>query len=289
MKRHGVIQFFTLDLERQCLHDFASCLHSDVCEQQRGFQLLEHRLIDCLFPEQQVANPLGELGTGFPEPRCQATPETVLGDFDDAQLVRFGLTSRMFRRGDDFYITTDGPEGEAQTFRIQYTFGARPLQQYMVEFADGRVQVLPIAWDTQQRRWFHVYPDEQIAHDDVLHWTRGAQNWNYMCAECHSTNVEKNYDLKHGTYHTTYSEIDVSCESCHGPGSIHVRLAEATSLFWDRRLGYGLVPLKAMWRFYATLQEPKELVVIDAADHIFDGKTSEVGDAVVDLLEGFEL
>ena len=174
-----------------------------------------------------------------------ATPETVLGDFDDAELDHFGLTSRMFRRGEDFYITTDGPEGNAETFRIQYTFGVRPLQQYMVEFDDGRVQVLPIAWDIEGERWFHIYPDEQIAHDDLLHWTGSAQNWNYMCAECHSTNVERNYDLSSDRYHTTHSEIDVSCETCHGPGSMHVELAEATSLFWDRRYGYGLVPLKS--------------------------------------------
>jgi alpha/beta superfamily hydrolase len=49
-----------------------------------------------------------------------------------------------------------------------------------------------------------------------------------------------------------------------------------------------LAPLKEMWKFYGSLPEPKELVVIDAADHMFDGRTSEVGDAVVDLLEDFE-
>ena len=64
------------------------------------------------------------------------------------------------------------------------------------------------------------------------------------CAECHSTDVKKNYDLKKNTYHTTFSEIDVSCEDCHGPGSIHVELAEARSLFWDRRYGYGLAEMK---------------------------------------------
>jgi tetratricopeptide (TPR) repeat protein len=70
------------------------------------------------------------------------------------------------------------------------------------------------------------------------------QNWNHTCAECHSTNLQKNYDLASNTFHTTFSEIDVSCEACHGPGSLHVELAEARSLFWDRRYGYGLVRLK---------------------------------------------
>jgi uncharacterized protein len=45
-----------------------------------------------------------------------------------------------------------------------------------------------------------------------------------------------------------------------------------------------LCPLKEMQEFYARAADPKELVVIDAADHLFDGKTSEVGDAIEDLL-----
>jgi tetratricopeptide (TPR) repeat protein len=77
-----------------------------------------------------------------------------------------------------------------------------------------------------------------------MHWTSVAQNWNHMCAECHSTNVEKNYDLASDTYRTTFSEIDVGCEACHGPGSIHVELAESFSPFWDRNRGYGLAKLK---------------------------------------------
>ena len=50
-----------------------------------------------------------------------------------------------------------------------------------------------------------------------------------------------------------------------------------------------LVPLKEMWRFYGSLEEPKELVVIDAADHVFDGHENEVGDAIEDLLGDFSI
>ena len=132
-----------------------------------------------------------------------------------------------------------------------------PLQQYMVEFdrpadlpADeiARVQVLRVSWDTRKKRWFYLPPpdvkDEPLEATDDLHWTGIAQRWNNMCADCHSTNLRKNYDVKTATYHTTFSEIDVSCESCHGPGSLHVELASSKSLFWDRKLGYGLAELK---------------------------------------------
>jgi predicted CXXCH cytochrome family protein len=177
-----------------------------------------------------------------------ATPASVLGDFSDQEFTYQGVTSRMFRRGDTFMIHTEGPDGQMRDYPIKYTFGVRPLQQYMVEFPDGRVQVLRVSWDTERKRWFNVPPpdvlDQRIEPGDPLHWTGMAQNWNHMCADCHSTDVQKNYDLKTNTYHTQFSEIDVSCEACHGPGSVHVELAGAASLFWDRRLGYGLAKLK---------------------------------------------
>lgn len=156
----------------------------------------------------------------------------------------FGITTRFFKKDGKFFAETDNADGELETFEVQYVFGVRPLQQFLVETERGRLQCLPVAWDTENERWYHLYPKEQILHDDPLHWTGPLQNWNYMCADCHSTNLKKNYDLATDTYHTTWSEIDVSCETCHGPGSLHVELAEANSLFWDRRHGMGLPGLK---------------------------------------------
>lgn len=178
-----------------------------------------------------------------------ATSETVLGDFDDTTFERLGVTTRFFTRDGKYMVNTEGPDGTYQDFEIKYTFGIDPLQQYMVEFPDGRVQVLRVSWDTHRKEWFEVtppdVPNERLAPDDPLHWTGIAQNWNTTCAECHSTNLQKNYDLETDTYHTTFTEIDVSCEECHGPGSLHVDLAKRKSLFWDRHHGYGLVNLKS--------------------------------------------
>ena len=47
-------------------------------------------------------------------------------------------------------------------------------------------------------------------------------------------------------------------------------------------------PIEGMWHFYGKLHEPKELAVIDAADHLFDGKTQEVGEALEDLLADYQ-
>jgi predicted CXXCH cytochrome family protein len=160
-----------------------------------------------------------------------ANQQTVLGDFNDATVTQFGVTSSFFRKDDRFMVRTEGPDGKLREYEIKYTFGVEPLQQYLIEFPGGRMQALSLAWDTRSKqqggqRWFHLYPNEKIAHDDELHWTRPSQNWNSMCAECHSTHLEKNYDPVTRTFSTTWSEIDVSCEACHGPGADHVNWAE---------------------------------------------------------------
>jgi predicted CXXCH cytochrome family protein len=177
-----------------------------------------------------------------------ASDASVLGDFDDASFERLGVITRFFRRDGKFFVNTEGPDGEFHDYEIAYTFGIEPLQQYMVKFPQGRVQVLRVSWDTQRERWFEVtppdVPDERLLPSDPLHWTGVAQNWNTTCAECHSTNLQKKYDVATDTYNTTYSEIDVSCEECHGPGSVHVDLARGWSLFWDRHVGYGLPNLR---------------------------------------------
>src|SRR5882757_3875721 len=161
---------------------------------------------------------------------AHADDKSVLGDFADASFYYYDVRSRFFRKDGKFSVETDGPDGTLGTFEIKYTFGVDPLQQYLIEFPDGRLQALSIAWDSRPKqqggqRWFHLYPNEQIKHDDVLHWTKLNQNWNFMCAECHSTGVQKNYDAASDRFHTTWTEISVGCEGCHGKGSRHVNWA----------------------------------------------------------------
>lgn len=164
-----------------------------------------------------------------------ATPATVLGNFDGATFTYNGITSRFTVRDGKYVVRTDGPDGQLADFTVAYVFGVYPLQQYLIGLPGGRYQALSIAWDARPRaqggqRWYHLYPGEKVTHDDVLHWTKFSQNWNAQCATCHSTNLRKGYDRASNTYTTTWSEMDVSCESCHGPGSAHVTWA-------DRRQG----------------------------------------------------
>ena len=155
-----------------------------------------------------------------------ATATTVLGNFADAEFVAGEVTTRFFQRDGGYFVYTDGPDGEPADFEIVWTFGVEPLQQYLVELDSGRVQALSIAWDSRSaaeggQRWFHLYAEDAIDSGDPLHWTGTYQRWNTMCADCHSTNLVKNYDVATDSFATTSSSSDVDCEACHGPGSLH--------------------------------------------------------------------
>ncbi|MFN2221288.1 MAG: multiheme c-type cytochrome, partial [Candidatus Promineifilaceae bacterium] len=171
-----------------------------------------------------------------------ATESSVLGDFNN---VRYhdpynGVTSRFFRKDGKFYVETEGPDGRIGAFNITYTFGVYPLQQYLVPFPGGRMQCLNIAWDVERKSWYRLPPYDVKGPDDWLHWTRGAQTWNAMCAECHSTHLVKGYDPDQEDYRTTWSEIDVGCEACHGPGSKHIEWADRPPLARSKTNNYAL-------------------------------------------------
>jgi tetratricopeptide (TPR) repeat protein len=170
-----------------------------------------------------------------------ADEDTVLGDFNDAVFESDGATSRFYRKNGRFFVYTRGTAGNPAEYEITHTFGWYPLQQYLVPFPGGRLQCLPIAWDVKQKKWYHLYPDQ--AHDpkDWLYWTNAGQNWNGMCAECHSTNLKKNYNFQNDTYQTTFSDIDVGCEACHGPGSRHVNWAQMPEMARLEAENYDLV------------------------------------------------
>ncbi len=183
-----------------------------------------------------------------------AGAETVLGDFDNAAFDHFGVESRFFRRDGGFFVRTDGPDGGLEDFEVRYTFGVEPLQQYLIPLPGGRFQALGVAWDTVRGEWFHLYPDEAIHAGDPLHWTGRLQNWNSGCAECHSTDVDVDYDASGRTYGTTWSAIDVGCQACHGPGARHVEWADgrrpalveaAGDVGLDIRYGDGAAEIEA--------------------------------------------
>lgn len=173
-----------------------------------------------------------------------ANDSTVLGDFSNIELVAQGNSHKFYKKDGKFFVFTDGENGKMQEYEIKYTFGYTPLQQYLVEFDGGRLQTLPLTWNSIDSNWYHmvdsIYKDEKVDHTNWLHWTNQAQNWNGMCADCHSTNLVKGYNVDNDTYNTTWSEIDVSCEACHGPASKHLEWANLPKYSRGSFENYGL-------------------------------------------------
>lgn len=152
---------------------------------------------------------------------------SILGDFNSTTLTSKGVTNRFFRQADDYMVETEGPQGKAAGYPIRYVAGIRPLQQYLLETGDGRLQALDIAWDTNAGKWFDLYPDQPTPAGNGLHRTGTYKNWQARCADCHQTGFDKGYDAQTESYRSHWAELTVACESCHGPAAAHVKLAEA--------------------------------------------------------------
>jgi tetratricopeptide (TPR) repeat protein len=218
------------------------------------------------------------LGSDHDNAMDHANEQTVLGDFNDAEFEHDGVISRFYKKGDAFFAFTEGPGGKMAEFEVRYTFGVEPLQQYLIPFPGGRLQALSVAWDTDEQRWFDLYPDATFSADDWLHWTRNGQIWKCMCAECHSTDLQKNYDADTKTFNTTWSEVDVSCEACHGPGSRHVAWAEIDPMARPEVEDYDLV-------VHTAGMDHRQQVELCAPCHSRRGEIGDYDHSQVDLLE----
>ena len=209
-----------------------------------------------------------------------ANESSVLGDFDNAEITIHGITSRFFMQDGKYFVHTNGPGGEMGDFEITHTFGWYPLQQYLIPFPGGRLQTLHIAWNSRDNFWYRVPPEGPIEPDDWLYWTNAAQNWNGMCAQCHSTNLEKNYDPETDTYNTTWSDIDVGCEACHGAGSRHVEWAQMSEMARPTVTNYELTQ-------QTSGISSRDLVELCAPCHSRRGAMGDDNHARADLLDRY--
>lgn len=69
----------------------------------------------------------------------------------------------------------------------------------------------------------------------------------------------------------------------HGLTFTHTLECDKPKFFLQGDLD-ALCLLRDLRAFYARVPEPKDLVVIDGADHLFEGRTQELGEAIGDLL-----
>ena len=123
--------------------------------------------------------------------------------------------------GTNFLVTCIGRSNTNETFVADRVIGENPLRQFLVAFPGGRFQTLEATYDPRSNDWFDVFGGENRQPGEWGHWTGRGMTWNTMCAACHNTRLEKNYNEATDTYQTTMAERSVGCEACHGPMQSH--------------------------------------------------------------------
>ncbi|ABG39972.1 Tetratricopeptide TPR_2 [Paraglaciecola sp. T6c] len=176
-----------------------------------------------------------------------ASKDTVLGDFGDIEVRFHDIATRFFIENGEYKITTTNKQNKVETFDVPYTFGFYPLQQYLIDVGEGKLQAFNIAWDSRSeeeggQRWYHLQPIEKITPEHPFFWQRHFQNWNSRCADCHTTDLKRNFEPKTNAFDTQFSEVNVACESCHGPAGQHIKLAKSDSLSKDHSGFSQLLP-----------------------------------------------
>ena len=129
---------------------------------------------------------------GVPSLPCMELPneETVRADFNNSTFENYGITTRFFRENEKYLVETENQQGGMEIFEVAYTFGWEPLQQYLVKFPDGRMQVLPTCWDVEKKSGttcirMSVLP--QMTH----FWTRSMQTGINVCGLSFHKSQEK--------------------------------------------------------------------------------------------------
>ena len=157
----------------------------------------------------------------------------VAGDFSSAKLEAGDRRYSMERRGGRYVIAIARAGQPAESFPIDYTLGARRFQGYLSTLPDGRIYVLPVFWHSETQRWLD-YREITPVPDDPSHDFR--QIWNVSCVNCHATNLVRNFDAARNRFQTTWTEMGIGCEACHGSGRAHIDDPQHLQIFTMKKV-----------------------------------------------------
>jgi predicted CXXCH cytochrome family protein len=161
------------------------------------------------------------LGSSHARMMQPATKQSVKGEFARGKVVLRGTTYLLEIRDNQYYITEPDLSGKPLEHKVEYTLGERRFQHYLTKLEDGRILVLPPTWDITRKQWtldLAIGNPEEGSGDPI-------QVWNKNCYSCHVSQGQKNFDLEKLRYQTTWQDLGINCESCHGAGGEHVARA----------------------------------------------------------------
>ncbi len=187
---------------------------------------------------------------------------TVLGDFErnnkitvkvsdqSPEIAGKEMTTTMFKKDGKYYINTIGPDWEFHNYEVSYVIGVNRRQNYLTLFPNGAIYVLPVEWDVEQTKWIDDYGLNNNYPGSGNYWSDDSRIWQYKCGGCHSTGMKINYDKASHSFNTTFASLGIGCESCHGPGSSHIKAARFN---YDREKETIVNPAKLPWRLRADI------------------------------------
>jgi len=118
-------------------------------------------------------------------------------------------------------------------FQIAHVLGGKNIFYFLTPLSKGRLQTLPVAYDVHRKEWFDTaasgirhFPGGQ--QGEAVDWREYPYTFNTACYSCHVSQLSTNYAPETDTYHTTWKEPGINCETCHGPSAAHNDIARAT-------------------------------------------------------------
>ena len=158
------------------------------------------------------------------------TPSFFQEHFSDLNSQEIQVDSAMFHveiiRDSIIYVERDGEK--EKTYPAIYALGGKNVFYFLTPFDRGRLQVLPLAYDINKKEWYNN-PKSALRgftseEDEILPWKHIGFTFNTSCYSCHVSQLQNNYNLGSNSYHTTWKENGINCETCHGPSAEHIRV-----------------------------------------------------------------
>ncbi len=120
-----------------------------------------------------------------------------------------------------------GPQGE-KALPIAHAMGGKNVYYFLTPTDRGMLQTLPLAYDMRKKEWFDMAMSGMRhaggGQDQPVNWRERPYTFNTSCYGCHVSQLSTNYDLGTDSYHTTWAEPGINCETCHGPSAEHTRV-----------------------------------------------------------------
>ena len=185
---------------------------------------------------------------------------TVLGDFEKNNKLSVkvtkkakkyagkNITNTMLIKNGKYYVNTIGPDNEFHDYEVISVIGINKKQNYLTEFPNGQIHVLPVEWDADENTWSDKWGLKKYYPGSGKYWSNAGMAWQFRCAGCHVTGLQVNYDSASNSFDTEWVDLGIGCEACHGPGNNHVKAAK---VFFDREKDTIVNPAKLPWRLRA--------------------------------------